>query len=75
MVTMRQCTLEFRQSAVNLVLVEGNHCVGRIDEREDQENQVAALRLKQSTSFRDAIIFRLDGLDLYPRNASTHPDS
>ena len=50
MVTMRQYTPEFRQSAVNLVLVEGNYCVGRIDEREDQENQVAGLRFTQSST-------------------------
>ena len=30
--------------------VEGNQCLGRIDEREDPEDQVAGLRLSQSST-------------------------
>jgi transposase len=58
-----------------LFLLKATNALGESMNAKIKKIKSQACGSRNRQRFRDAIMFCLGGLDLYPRTASTHPDS
>jgi transposase len=60
---------------INAIVLMATNALGESMNAKIQKIKSQACGYRNRQRFRDAIMFRLGGLDLYPRTASTHTDS
>ena len=75
MVRAAQMVQKQLDGIINAIVLKATNALGESMNAKIQKIKSQACGYRNRERFRNAIMFRLGGLDSYPRTASTHTDS
>ena len=75
MIRLAKMVEKYLDGIINAILLKETNALGESMNAKIEKIKSQFCGYRNRQRFRDAIMFRLGGLDLYPRTASTHTDS